>query len=181
MLPEFEIFADPSLWFSLSVFGWLLTDDHDLYRNHGRYFANVTLSNLIQEIEQSLYCKGIDAPGFAAAALVQRHIIPKKFSFVKFQQSSSRVRFLQDEFLRCPLLLSGKSQCSSCLSLGANFIYESRRKAVRLKEPAKLTAPVSFTSLVGLKLTLQQNRLKCKQLEQQIEEMNSLWKTTAKT
>ena len=91
----------------------MLTDDHDLYRNHGRYFANVTLSNLIQEIEQSLFCKGIDVPGVEAAALVQRHIIPKKFSFVKFQQSSSRVRFLQDEFLRsgnCPLLLSGKSQ-----------------------------------------------------------------------
>ena len=153
LLPEFEIFVDPSLRFSLRVFGWLLIDDHDLYRNHGRSFANVTLSNIIQEIEQSLFCKGIDAPGVEAAALVQRHIIPKKFSFVKFQQSSSRVRFLQDEFLRsgnCPLLLSGKSQCSSCLSLGANFIYESKRKAVRLKEPAKLTAPVSFTSPVGL-------------------------------
>ena len=145
-----------------------------MYRNHGRSFANFTLPNLIQEIEQSLFCKGIDVPSVEAAALVQRHIIPKKFSFVKFQQSSSRVRFLQDEFLRsgnCPLLLSGKSQCSSCLSLGENFIYESKRKAVRLKEPAKLTAPVSFTSPVGLKLTLQQNRLKCKQLEQQIEEM----------
>ena len=146
LLPEFEIFVDPSLWFSLHVSGWLLTDDQDLYRTHGRSFANVTLSNLLQEVEQSLFCNVIDIPGVEAAARVQRHIIPKKFSFVKFQQGSSRVRFLQDKFLRsgnCPLLLSGKSQCSSCLSLGANLIYESKHKAVRLKEPAKLTAPVS--------------------------------------
>ena len=43
LLPEFEIFVDPSLWFSLHVSGWLLTDDQDLYRTHGRSFANVTL------------------------------------------------------------------------------------------------------------------------------------------
>ena len=70
-----------------------------------------------------------------------------------------------------PYVLSGEGQCFSCLSLGENFICESKRKVVRLKEPAKLTAPVSFTSSVRLKLTLQQNRLRCKQLEQQIEEM----------
>ena len=85
LLPESEIFVDLALRFSLRVFGWLLTDDYDLYRKNGRSFANVTLSNLIQEIEQSLFCKGIDVPGVAAAALVQRHIIPKTFSFVKFQ------------------------------------------------------------------------------------------------
>ena len=117
--------------------------------------------------------------------LIQRHVIPKKFSFAKFQQSSSQTRFCQDEFLRsgnCPLLLSGKNQCSSCLAHGANFIHESKRKEVRLKEPAKLTAPVSFTSPDRLKLTLQQHCLKCKQLEQQINEMRqSLEKSKAMT
>ena len=174
LLSKFEIFVDSSLQFTLRVFGWLLTDDHDLYMKYERSFINVTLSNFIQEIEQSFLCKGIDIPDVKAAALIQRHVIPKKFSFAKFQQSSSQTRFFQDEFLRsgnCPLLLSGKNQCSSCLAHGANFIYESKRKEVRLKEPAKLTAPVSFTSPERLKLTLQQHRLKCKQLEQQINEM----------
>ena len=40
-----------------------------------------------------------------------------------------------------------------------------------MKEPAKLFAPVKFTAPERIKLTLQQSRLKCKQLEEQIEEM----------
>ena len=156
------------------IFGWMLTEDHDLYGKYERSFANVTLSNLIQEIEQSLLCKGIGIPDPKATASLQRHVIPRKFSYLEFQQSSSPRRFLQDEFLRagnCPLLISGKNQCSSCLGHGANLIYESRRKESRLKEPAKLFAPVKFTAPERIKLTLQQNRLKCKQLEEQIEEM----------
>ena len=100
LLPKFEIFVDPSLRFSLRDFGWMLTEDHDLYGKYERSFANVTLSNLIQEIEQSLMCKGIDIPDPKATASVQRHVIPRKFSYLEFQQSSSPRRFLQDEFLR---------------------------------------------------------------------------------
>ena len=174
LLPKFEIFVDPSLQFSLRVFGWMLTEDHDLYGKYERSFANVTLSSLIQEIEQSLFCKGVDIPDPNTTASVQRHVIPRKFSYHEFQQSSSPKRFLQDEFLRsgnCPLLIFGKNQCSSCHGCGANLIYESRRKESRLKEPAKLFAPVKFTAPERIKLALQQNRLKCKQLEEQIEEI----------
>ena len=174
LLPKFEIFVDSSLHFSLRVFGWMLTKDHDLYEKYERSFANVTLSNLIQEIEQSLLCKGVDIPDPKAAANIQRHVIPRKFSYLEFQQSCSPPRFLQDEFLRslnCPLLISGKNQCSSCLDHGANLNYEIKRKESRLNQPAKLFAPIKFTSPERIKLTLQQNRLKCKELEQQIEEM----------
>ena len=174
LLPKYEIFVEPSLKFSLRVFGWMLTDDHDLYGKYERSLTNVTLSNLIQEIEQSLLCKGIYIPDAKATASIQRHVIPRKFSFLEYQQSSSQKRWLQDEFLRsanCSLLLLGKNQCSSCLAQGANFIYESRRKESRLNEPAKLFAPIKFTAPERIKLTLQQNRLKCKQFEQQIEDM----------
>ncbi len=43
LLPKFEIFVDPSLQFSLGVFGWMLTEDHDLYGKYERSLANVTL------------------------------------------------------------------------------------------------------------------------------------------
>ena len=40
-----------------------------------------------------------------------------------------------------------------------------------MNKPAKLNAPVKFTSPDRLKLTLQQQRLECKQLEEQLENM----------
>ena len=68
----------------------MLTDDHDLYGKYERSLTNVTLSNLIQEIEPSLLCKGIYIPGAKATASIQRHVIPRKFSFLEYEHSSSQ-------------------------------------------------------------------------------------------
>ena len=66
-----------------------------------------------------------------------------------------------------------ENPCSSCCSCSTNIIYETNRKESRLKVPAKLNAPIKFTSPDRIKLTLQDHRLKCKQLEHQIQEMRS--------
>ena len=60
--PKLEIFVEPSLGFSLEYFGWILFDDHNLYRRYERSLANVTLPSLLQEIEQFLLCEGVDIP-----------------------------------------------------------------------------------------------------------------------
>ena len=51
------------------------------------------------------------------------------------------------------------------------YIYESKRKEIRSNQPAKLKAPVKFTSPERIKFTLQQQRLTCKQLQQRVSEM----------
>ena len=174
VLPKFEIFVEPSLQFSLRVFGWMLTDDHDLYRKHENSLLNVALSNLIHEIDQFLLCKGVNIPSPKALLGIQRHVIPITFSYLKHQQTSSPRRFLQEEFYcsgNCPLFVSDRNQCFSCLAQEASLTYEQRRTEKRLNEPAKLFVPVKCTAPERIKLTPQQNRLKCQQLEQQIEEM----------
>ena len=173
-LPQFEIFVESSLHFYVRVCGWMLTDDHELYKKYERSFANSTLSDFIQDIEQYILCEGVTIPDPKISANIQKHVIPKTFSFLEFlNQPMSRVH--QDEFSRsmdCLLLINNNKSCLKCSRYSANLSYEKNRKDIRLKEPAKLNAPIKFTSPERIKLTLQAQRLKCKQQEELIKEIN---------
>ena len=59
VMPKIQIFIDQSLSFSLRLYGWMLTEDHELYVMHNRSFLNVTLSNFIQRLENYVLCDGI--------------------------------------------------------------------------------------------------------------------------
>ena len=48
------------------------------------------------------------------------------------------------------------------------YIFQNNRKPTILNQPAKLNAPIKFTSPERIKLTLQDHRLKCKQLEDEL-------------
>ena len=93
LLPKFEIFVECSLRFSIRVFGWMLTEDHDIYDKYERSFANVSLTSIIQELQQYTFCNGIDIPDSSVA--FQRHVIPRKFFFLQYQDSSPQSRYNQ--------------------------------------------------------------------------------------
>ena len=73
----------------------------------------------------------------------------------------------QDEYSRtrnCSLLLlSSENTCKICDKENIKFEIEVK--------PAYLNVPVKFTSPERTKLTLQQKRLQCKQLEEQVPAM----------
>ena len=50
LIPKFEIFVDQSLSFTLRTFGWMLSEEHELYSMYDRSFLYVTLSNFITHI-----------------------------------------------------------------------------------------------------------------------------------
>ena len=52
MLPKFEIFVGQDLSFSVQIFGWMLTEDHEIYSMYERSFLNVTLSNFIHQLKE---------------------------------------------------------------------------------------------------------------------------------
>ena len=58
VLPKYEIFVESSLRFTVTVYGWLLMDDHDLYKKCTRSFSNITLSNFVKERDQYVLCPG---------------------------------------------------------------------------------------------------------------------------
>ena len=178
LIPKHEIFVDVSLSFTVRTFGWMLTEDHELYSTYDRSFLNVTLSNFINHLMQFNLCNGIATPDPGKVLDFQKHVIPKKFDYVASQKLSNKPRKWQDEYFRsnhCKILNhSSTSQvCSSCLSAFQKFSFQNNRKLAVMNQPAKLNAPIKFTSPERIKLTLQDHRLKCKQLEEELSKMRS--------
>ena len=64
------------------------------------------------------------------------------------------------------LFLSEEEQsCSKCQKLKVKVKSEMNWKRNKLMSPSKLKAPISLTSPTRMILAMQQERIKCKQLE----------------
>ncbi|XP_047135769.1 uncharacterized protein LOC124812779 [Hydra vulgaris] len=178
ILPRYEIFVDDSLHFTLRVFGWILSEDHDLYKQFSRSFLNVTLSTFTFLLEHYELCKGIEVPNISKELQFQKHVIPKKFNYHDYQQLAFKPHLNQDQYFRsnnCRLLLNKDdiNTCADCRICVQKVSSEEKSKLSTINKPAKLNAPIKFISPNRIKLTLQNNRLKCKQLEQELLNMRS--------
>ena len=80
-VPKYELFVDQSLHFTLRIYGWMLPDNHSLYLKFERNLYNLSLSNLIREIEHLNLCIGITQPDPNHLINFQKHIVPRKFDF----------------------------------------------------------------------------------------------------
>ena len=69
------------------------------------------------------------------------------------------------------LLVNQMDICKPCRDNSRKLKYENQQKISKSLEPAKLKAPVSFTSPERLVVTLKQQKLRNKQLEEDIEKM----------
>ena len=69
------------------------------------------------------------------------------------------------------LLTTDQNPWMHCYSVNIEHIYQSNRKEQNLKEPAKLNAPIKYTSSEKIKLILQSHHLKCKQLGEDAAQM----------
>ena len=74
LLPELEVIIDDSLGFALKVYGFYLPDDHELYLKYFRSVTNISVANLVKEIESHVVCHGVNA---TISAHVVHHVIPK--------------------------------------------------------------------------------------------------------
>lgn len=172
-LPELELIIDDSLGYTISVYGWLLPEDHELYTRSLRSMNNVTVSDLIRDIECQLICPGV-YPKELTGDIIP-HVIPKVVDPLYSDDESGFDVFPKKQFWRpsdCNLLCSPTSDlCIVCMEYSHVSDLKARAKQRRLSEPAHVKAPVSSTAPERLKLTLQMQRLKCSELEQQLEEM----------
>ena len=177
--PKYDIYVDFSLGFSIRVYCWFLNDDHFLYKQYKRSFFNVTLSAIITELQTLKLCKGIhvvEQKHKKQAIKVERQVIQKKVFYQKYLECDHSDRKHTQEFLRsstCEMLLKNfdNDVCQPCQKKTSNLKYEGRKKRAASSEPAKLKAPVSITSPERLVLTLKQQRLKNKELEENLAKM----------
>ena len=105
-----------------------------------------------------------------------KHVIPKTFDiFLHFSSPLHQVEFNCN--ISCDLLVTGRHHTTTLQKL-SQYEYirnysEINRKKSRVDIPAKLNVPILLTSPDRIKLTIQQQRLHCKQLESQLEKMKA--------
>ena len=138
-----------------------------------RSVNNVTVSDLMRDIECQLICPGV-CPKELTGDVIP-HVIPNIVDPLYSDNESDFDMFPKKQFWRpsdCSLLCSPKSElCTVCVEYSHASDLKARAKKRRLSEPAHVKAPVASTAPERLKLTLQMQRLKCSELEHQLAEM----------
>ena len=171
MLPYIQIYVNKDLSYCIRCFGWLLSTEHQIFSSHPS-FTYVTLNNFICILNGYQLCSGLDLVEFKQATHLQHHIVPKQFNFLK---SCPESPVTQKEFIRslqCKVLVvCPTSKCISCKQLEVKTRSELNYKKVSSAAPAKLNAPIKFTSSDRVKATIQSHRLENTLLKNKITEM----------
>ena len=133
------------------------------------------MNELLAKLQTLQLCKGIELSEIKQANNVQKHVIQKKIRYHQYLATDNQQKKYPKEYqtsLNCEMLLVNAIDiCKPCRDSSFKLKYKNQRKISKSIEPAKLKAPVSFTSPERLVLTLKQQRLKNKQLEEHIEKM----------
>ena len=171
VIPRLDIEIDDSLGFTVRVFGWFLCENHNIYKSTRRSLRNITVSNLIKEIEQLALCIGLTESAFSGDCL--QHVLPMEID--SFDRNESSSPFPSKEYYRakdCEILIKGSEcNCKFCAQKECYQEQSIKRRQARQLVPAKPKAPVSLTSPQRIKLTLQTQRVQCKQLQSEIKQM----------
>ena len=122
---------------------------------------------MIKRIEGPVLCQGHSSDAFSGLSI--RHIIAcqaNRFSEEEFPDSFSYKEYTRAK--SCIILIREGIICESCLEVEKHENVLQKRKLAREAIPAKLKAPITKTSCNHVKLTLQAERIKCKQFEAEI-------------
>eukprot|EP00794_Sanderia_malayensis_P001208 gene1208-584_t len=168
ILPKLEITIHEDLAYTISVYKWFLPEDHFLYKDFKRTVRLVTISDLVKKLETLQICIGHTENALSGKSI--RHAIPLES---KPDATEMNQPFTSTEYFRstdCKLLILGE-QCDPCKLQEVLQTRHKRRCRARQSIPAKTKAPVSLTSTKRLKLTLQAQRLQCRQLQAKVKEM----------
>ena len=177
-LPYLEIIIDDGLGFTVKVFGWFLPENHELYKKNKRSMKNITVSNLVNACERYVLCNGTK-PDLSSKAIV--HSIPnlpnhfsehgedaplKPYESCLYYRTESCYVLLDKD-----LIPNSNQLCKTCTDHDDKLTQSIELTKQKLSVPAKPKAPISKTAPQRVILTLQAQRLKCKQLEAEIGKM----------
>ena len=174
MVPFQQIFVNTDLTFTLRCFGWVVQATNGIQLFYPS-FKFVTLSNFISVLKNYHLCRGLDLVEFKEANHLQHHIIPKEFKYNEFQLADINNPVNQQEFIRslkCYILIENNVMCEPCKKLQVKTRSELNYKKAMQVAPAKINAPITFTSPDRIKATLQSHRLENSLLKDQIKEMS---------
>nr|XP_047126212.1 uncharacterized protein LOC124807816 [Hydra vulgaris]XP_047126213.1 uncharacterized protein LOC124807816 [Hydra vulgaris]XP_047126214.1 uncharacterized protein LOC124807816 [Hydra vulgaris]XP_047126215.1 uncharacterized protein LOC124807816 [Hydra vulgaris]XP_047126216.1 uncharacterized protein LOC124807816 [Hydra vulgaris]XP_047126217.1 uncharacterized protein LOC124807816 [Hydra vulgaris]XP_047126218.1 uncharacterized protein LOC124807816 [Hydra vulgaris]XP_047126219.1 uncharacterized p len=167
--PQYEVYVQPSLIFTIRSFAWNLPDTHDIYLNYKQSVKNITLSSIIALLSTYSLCQGVAS----GSNCFKKHILTKLYN-----PSVKSITTFESEFNKstlCFLLINSGNICNKCktleLSQNAKLQKALKRKAETLTKPAHINAPISITSPDRIKLTLQSYRSENAILKQEMKSM----------
>ena len=82
-VPKYGIIINDGLGFTVTVYGCSLPDDHVLYKKYKRFMGNVTVSNLIYDLQKYFLCGGCRV----SSEKLINHIVPCKTDINKLDTS----------------------------------------------------------------------------------------------
>ena len=169
LLPEIEVIVDDGLGFTVKAFGCTLPDDHPVYLTHKRSVFNITLKNLVKELEAYKLCCGVTMNELNGKLF--HHVIPMCTT-----DEDDNNPFPSKGYWRikgCSLLVCDDDGdvCDGCGQFSSSVKIANQAKTRRLSSPAQVKAPVSKTDPARIKLTLQGQRLRCAELENELNAM----------
>ena len=187
-VPYLKILIDSGLGFTVQIYGWYLPEDHIIYRKNKRSMKNIIVSNMVATCLQFKLCEGVKSKDGDTSSLVC-HSIPKTSEEISKTQNPDKalVPYAAMTFFRsnnCDILVDSEDlspngvQCIECIDCELKKQKRSEISMKNVNKPASLKAPISVTNINRVKLTLQQQRLKCSQLEKKIEEMKKALENT---
>ena len=74
LLPEVEIMIDDSLAYNVKAFACFLLEDHPLYVTHRRSVRNISVCEVVRELECYKFCCGVEASELTSQLF--HHVIP---------------------------------------------------------------------------------------------------------
>ena len=172
LIPEFQVLIDDGLGFTIKVFEWFLPEDHELYSSVKRSMRNITLSNLIKNIENNYkICTGVEEKELSGNLLF--HVMKKTESCDDGNENFPLNPYSSHVVVRtkyCSVLTSN-TMCTQCEESDIKLIAHHKTKQQNLSQPAKLKAPLSKTAPEKVVLALRQERLQCAQLKQKLSKL----------
>eukprot|EP00794_Sanderia_malayensis_P015485 gene15485-17063_t len=162
-----EVIVDESLGYTCAAYGFLLPDDHALYKEQKRSITNTTISKFVKDLSNHKLCPGV--ADIKSDELITHHI-PCQLEIDKngdsFQQAKSFSRAQN-----CLLLTRNGGICSTCAIFTERAKKNQIFKQSKNNIPAHANAPLSQTHPNRVKLALQEERMKTSQLKSKIERM----------
>lgn len=134
---------------------------------------NVTMSNLVKELEGYKLCNGVQT--LELTSKLFHHVVPINHDTVSEHEEEEAEEEEQQQFPHkgfwrakgCLLIQEQGEACCVCTTYAGCANSAQKAKESR----SSMNAPVSKTDPERIKLTLQEQRLKCAQLEQALFEM----------
>ena len=177
-LPKYTVVVDASLEFIIYSFNWPLPDDHNIYMAYKHCIKNgEQVKNILSTIENSMICEGLlEDDDLKSVAIdpnsdmdvpiprtVIRHSIPHILSPTQFKAT------VYYRSAACDMIVDKSKPCDPCKTVEKQLRKVAKKRAKA--SPAKSKAPLAACGPGKLRATVVATRLKCKQLEARLEEL----------